>query len=289
MRNKTGSPWPEIARIARTQHGVVTARQLLGAGMSRAGITRRTQQGLLHREYRGVYRVGHRAPSVEARYLAAVLACGEGAALSHHAAAHHLGLRRGAPPAPEVTAPAARAVRGVITHKGAAGSIIHRGIPTVTVPRTIVALAPLLSIDALGELCHRAGILHRTRPQDVPFHGAPGAAKLRAILHGDHPTILSRLESDFVAALRAEGLVLPQTNRRHEEGYVDCRWPGRRLTVELDSYRFHHSRHAWEQDNRRDRAARARGDEVRRYTWADVHEHRAAMLADLSRLLGARR
>jgi hypothetical protein len=65
---------------------------------------------------------------------------------------------------------------------------------------------------------------------------------------------------------------------------VDCRWPEQRLTVELDSYRYHQSRHAWEQDRRREREARVRGDEFRRYTWSDVEEPRL-MLAELRNLL----
>lgn len=81
----------EIARIAGGQHGVVTRRQLLAAGLSAGEIARRVRTGALLREHRGVYRVGHRAPSVEARYLAAVLACGDGARLSGLAAAHLLG------------------------------------------------------------------------------------------------------------------------------------------------------------------------------------------------------
>jgi very-short-patch-repair endonuclease len=66
---------------------------------------------------------------------------------------------------------------------------------------------------------------------------------------------------------------------------VDCRWPDHRLTVELDSYRYHHSRHAWEQDRRREREARARGDEFRRYTYGDVFESPGRMLAELRDLL----
>jgi hypothetical protein len=68
---------------------------------------------------------------------------------------------------------------------------------------------------------------------------------------------------------------------------VDCRWPAHPVTVELDSYRFHHSRHAWEQDRRREREARARGDEFRRDTWGDVFELPALMLAELSGLVAA--
>jgi hypothetical protein len=62
---------------------------------------------------------------------------------------------------------------------------------------------------------------------------------------------------------------------------VDCRWPAQRLTVELDSYRYHSSRHAWEQDRRREREAHARGDDFRRYTYGDVMERPRLMLAEL--------
>jgi hypothetical protein len=67
----------ELARIAGSQHGVVTRHELLAAGISASGIRRRVHKGTLLVEYPGVYRVGHRAPTVEARYLAAVRACGE--------------------------------------------------------------------------------------------------------------------------------------------------------------------------------------------------------------------
>ena len=66
---------------------------------------------------------------------------------------------------------------------------------------------------------------------------------------------------------------------------VDARWPAFHLTVELDSYTFHRSRHAWERDRRREREAHARGDEFRRYTWNDVSEDPSLMLAELRRLL----
>ncbi len=66
---------------------------------------------------------------------------------------------------------------------------------------------------------------------------------------------------------------------------MDCRWAEHRLTVELDSYRYHRSRHAWEQDLQREREARARGDEFRRYTWGDVFESPAPMLSELHELL----
>src|SRR5436190_1161719 len=92
-----------IGRIASAQYGVVARAQLLEAGITPREIARRLGSGVLLAEFRGVYRVGHRAASVEARYMAAVLACGEGAVLSGLAAGHLLGVLKGRPPPPAVT------------------------------------------------------------------------------------------------------------------------------------------------------------------------------------------
>jgi hypothetical protein len=96
---------------------------------------------------------------------------------------------------------------------------------------------------------------------------------------------LSALERRFLRVLKAERLPLPETNHRIEGRLIDCRWPARRLTVELDSYRFHRTRHAWEQDRRREREAHARGDDFRRYTYGDVFEDQRLMLTELRSLL----
>jgi very-short-patch-repair endonuclease len=97
------------------------------------------------------------------------------------------------------------------------------------------------------------------------------------------------LERRFLRLVRDGGLPPPEVNRKAGRHYVDCRWPDHKVTVELDSYRYHHSRSAWEADHRRDRAARARGDEHRRYTWSDVFETPGATISDLAALLLARR
>jgi hypothetical protein len=284
----------ELARLAGSSHGVVTHAELLQADVTAAEIKYRLRTGALIREHRAVYRVGHRAPSLEARYLAAVRACGEHAILSGCAAAHLLGLLRGSPPPPEVTAPTERRVRGVRTRRSRRidprDAMAWRGIPVTTVARTLVDLARVLAPDDLARACHEAGVRHRTTPADVEavlarWPSARGAGKLRAVLRGDVHVTLSELEARFLSLLREAGLPLPRTNRPAGSKYVDCRWPERRLTVELDSYRYHSTRHAWEQDRRREREAYARGDEFRRYTWGDVFEHPQLMLAEMRTLL----
>ena len=282
-----------LAQLASSQHGVVTRRQLLGAGLTPYEIRYRVRSGVLLREHRGVYRVGHRAPSLEARYLAAVLACGAGARLSGRAAAHLFGLVKGPVPQPEVTVPLKKHVRGVRIHRGhlePPDRGIHRGIPITTVPRTLTDLAADLALDDLARACHEAGVRYRTTPAQVTAVLArrprmPGAPKLRLVVLGDVRVTLSALEREFVELLCEHGLPLPRMNRPAAAHHVDCRWPERRLTIELDSYRFHHSRHSWEQDRRRERDARAHGDDFRRYTWADVFEEPRQMLAELRRLL----
>jgi hypothetical protein len=280
-----------LADLAGRSHGVVTRLQLLAAGVTSDEIRWRLGTGALLREHRGVYRVGHRAPSVEARYVAAVWACGDAAVLSGRAAAHLWRILKGAAPPPEVTAPSDHRVEGVITHRArGVERTTHRGIPITTAPRTLVDLAAHLSLDALARACHEAGVLHDTTPRQVEAVLAKrtrtkGAAKLRAILSGDVQVTLSELERRFQERLEEAGLPLPETNKRAHGRRVDCRWPAHRLTVELDSYRYHRSRHAWEQDRRREREARARGDEFRRYTWGDVYEGPRLMLTELRILL----
>jgi hypothetical protein len=159
-----------------------------------------------------------------------------------------------------------------------------------TAPRTLVDLAAVFEAPQLAQACHEAGVRHRTTPAQVRRvlerqPNAKGRAKLRAILDGDEPITLSKLERGFLKLLGEAGLPLPETNRRAGGRRVDCRWPEHRLTVELDGYRYHSSRHAWEQDRCREREARARGDEFRRYTYGDVFEVPQQLLAELRALL----
>jgi very-short-patch-repair endonuclease len=280
----------KLALMASLRHGVVTRVQLLEAGLTSKEIAARVRSGALLREHRGVYRVGHRAPSVEATYLAAVLAAGEGAVLSGRAAAYLWGLIKGSPPPAVVITTTERRIQGVRTHRSRrldpADVTIFNAIPVTTVPRTLVELAAELSADALARACHEAGVRYGVTPKAVEAAlerrpNSPGARNLRRIMQGEVRVTLSKLEARFLKHIRAEKLPLPITNRPAGGHRVDCRWPEHRLTVELDSYRFHNTRHSWEQDRRREREARARGDDFRRYTYGDVMEHPGPMLREL--------
>ena len=283
-----------IRELATRSHGVVTRRELLDLGVTPEEIKTRLRKGVLIPTHRGVFRVGHHAPSIEATYLGAVKACGSGALLAGRAAAHLWGLIKISPPQPEVLTPNDRRIPGVITHRARRTELRDpaesNGIPVTSVPRTLVDIASSLPEPALARACHEAGVRFRTTPRQVEavlerLPNAAGRAKLRRVIGAKVPVTLSRLESRFLARLREARLPLPVTNKVAGSHRVDCRWPEHRLTVELDSYRFHNSRHSWEQDRLREREARLRGDEFRRYAWTDVFEAPAFMLSELRELL----
>jgi hypothetical protein len=208
----------ELARIGSSAHGVVTRVELLRVGGTVDEIRRRLRSGALLREHPGVYRVGHRAPSLEARYLAPVRARGEGALLSGRAG-YLFGALKGLAPPPEVTAPTERRVKGVKTHRSRAiQATTFRGIPVTTLPRTLVDLAAVLDLDDLARACHEAEVRYGTTPAQIGAvlvrrPHSPGAAELRAVLRGDVPVALSRLEQRFLVLLGDAGLPRPQTNR----------------------------------------------------------------------------
>jgi very-short-patch-repair endonuclease len=214
--------------------------------------------------------------------------------LCGRAAGHLLGVLRGTPPQPEVVASTKRSIRGIETRRSirmaALGRARWNGVPVTSVAQTLVDLAAVLSEGELARACHEAGVRHRTTPRQVQaaldrYPRVPGAAKLRRVIGAGVPVTLSELERRFLRVLREAGLPLPHTNRPVGARRVDCIWQDRRLIVELDSYRFHSSRHAWEQDRRREREARARGYEFRRYTYGDVFERPELMLRELRELL----
>lgn len=276
---------------ATRQHGRISRRQLLAAGIGAKQIDRWVAAGLLVPVHRGVYAMGHRAPSVAADYMAAALACGTRAVLSHRAAAFTMRLMHGNPPRPEITVPTTADLRrpGIHIHRvhtlHRLDHAVHDRIPITIVPRILLDLAPTTAPTELTRLCHEAWMRHRTTPDQVEACIArnphkPGAGRLRRALGSD--VTLSFLEDAFLDLLTAHDLPLPRTNIHHKQDKVDCRWPHLDLTVELVTYRYHATRQGFESD-----VARRRRSNHLAYTYGDVTERAAATAADLRPLLAS--
>jgi very-short-patch-repair endonuclease len=246
MRKKRATPDQLIARIVARQHGVVTSAQLLEAGLSAPGVTRRVAAGRLHRIHRGVYALGNPNLTREGHWRAAVLACGEGAVLSHESAAALWKLSPTSPAVVHITIPGSngrRKRRGIVIHRSTtltpADTTIHRGIPVTTVART-----------------------------------------LRDLGYGPERT-RSELERLFLRLCRRHGVPKPKVNVRIGPFQVDCLWRAELLVVELDSWRYHSDRRAFQADRARDRELKLRGYEVLRFTDREVSAEPEAVISSL--------
>jgi very-short-patch-repair endonuclease len=284
-----------IGRLAERQHGVVTRAQLLELGLNRGAITHRVDLGRLRPIHRGVYTIGHRLLTRDGRWMAAVLACGSGAVLSHHAAAALWGIRQS--DRIEVTSRTTlRGRKGLIVHRSPLRDderTTHRKIPTTTVPRTLLDLSAVVRPDALRSALRQAEQLRLTDPLSLHdlanrYPRRPGLAAIKALLEEASigaNIIRSELEERFQAFLLKAGLPLPKTNQRVEGYEVDCVWPEQRLIVELDGHATHSPTHAFEGDRARDRRLEAAGWHVIRITWRQLHEEPHMVEADLRLLL----
>jgi hypothetical protein len=278
-----------IGRIAARQHGRISHSQLVAAGVDRNRIARWTADGRLRRVHREVYAVGHTAASLHADLMAAVLACGASAVVSHRSAAHALGIVARQPRLPEITvaSTAGRLRPGIVVHRvralPTADTTRLHGIAIATVPRVLLDLAPTTSPTELTRAGHEAWVRYRTAPAHVEACIArnptkKGAAKLLRALGSD--VTLSDLEDGFLALLHRHGLPRPRTNIDVAGDKVDCHWPQLGLTIELLGYRFHASRRAFEDD-----VARRRRSHHLAYTWGDVFERGDRTAAELTPLL----
>jgi very-short-patch-repair endonuclease/predicted transcriptional regulator of viral defense system len=290
-----------LSEVATRQHGVVGRWQLVDLGLSRHAIRHRVAAGRLHALRPGVYSVGHRAVAREGWWMAAVLAIGPDAVLSHRSAAALWGLRATSQSRVEVTV--ARPLRtrsGIQLHRGKVPTdevTVRIGIPVTTVPRTLVDLAAVLRTADLRRAAEQAEALRLADP--VPLktvvqrhRGRHGAGRLRAIVDdGIEATITrSELERRFLSFIEEHGLPRPQVNVAMEVNGIrieaDCVWRAQRTIVELDGHTFHSDRHAFERDRERDRLLQAAGWRVVRITWSQLHLQPAAVLRDLNELLG---
>lgn len=275
MREESSTGDRRIATIAGQQHGVVTLEQLKAAGIGRTEVTRRVQAGRLHRLYRGVYAVGHRSLSWRGRWLAAVLAAGDGAVLSHVSAVALWQFLR------PISGPVHVTVGAAVRRKSRPGLWIHRSRTLtsrdVTRRHGIAVTNPARTIeDIRGEvdpyLFRRA-----LRQAELAGHRVP------------HLSATKRTRSDlellFLALCDEHGLPRPVVNRRVRGRRVDFFWPEHQVAVETDSWEYHRGSVSFEDDHARDLELRAHGITTRRYTGDQIELSAEAVVADLRAVL----
>lgn len=293
-----------LSSLATRQHGVVTLAQLKALGLSSSGVRNRVAAGRLHRIHRGVYAVGHARLTDKGRWLAAVLACGPDAALSHRSAASHLGLLHSTRSESDVTTTrrAGRLVAGVDAHFARRLDVSEiekvEGIRCTTVARTLLDLADVVKRRVLERAVDKAEVLRvfdgcALEAVLERAAGRRGAPLLRSILKENQigATITeSELEEHFLALCGVAGIPLPLVNQwiLLEGGAVraDFLWPDQRLIVETDGRRVHATSRAFEHDRRRDQRLMLAGYRVVRCTWRQVVSEPQQLAATIRRLLG---
>lgn len=285
MAGETVQTWaPAAWKLVHRQHGVVTRRQLLALGLSPRAIEHRLKRGRLHPLWRGVYAVGRRDVSRKGRLLAAVLACGEEALLSHRSAAELWGLLEFRAAPIHVTVVASRAPRrpGIRVHRRArllaADRTTQLGIPITCPAVTLIDLAAERE-PQLEQAVNAADRLRLIDPEEL-WHeitlrgGRPGVNRMRAILDG--PTFAptdSALERRFLKLIAESGLPLPHTQVELNGHRVDFFWPDLGLVVETDGLRYHRTAQQQTKDLRRDQAHTAAGLRTLRFAASQVfHE-----------------
>jgi very-short-patch-repair endonuclease len=276
MRNKRDRREQEISGVAVRQHGVISSRQLESLGFDRAAIHRRAVAGRLHRVHRGVYVVGHPSLSLESRWMAAVLACGEGALLSHTSAASLLGFLRPAPGLIHVSVPTysgRRGHTGVRLHRCASlrGQPLasRRGIPVTSPARTIEDIEGVLPAWQVRKAVRQAEI---------------SGVRLGPKTKTDRTR--SDLERDFLRLCRRFGIPAPEVNVKVGRWTVDFLWREERIAVETDFYNYHRGRVAFQDDHARDLDLRRRELAVHRFSEEQVSEQPEEVARGLREALG---
>ena len=245
-----GAPDARVARHAAEQQGRVSVHQLAVCGLDDSAIARRVVKGLLHRVHIGVYAVGHPGETLHAKFMAAVLAGGEGAVLSHWAAAALWGILRWEDRPVDVT------VRGSGNRRQRTGLRFHRsrslgphdvtarhGIRVVSVARMLLEIAPQLSDRRLRRAVRQGLAENLVTPHEIQDviargNGHRGTKRLAVAAGAPAPT-LSGHEDDVLDLVLAGGLEHPDINRPLVVGGItykpDMRWAAQRLILEVDS------------------------------------------------------
>lgn len=264
--------------------------------MGRRAIAGRLKRGQLHEVFRGVYVVGVRRISKRGRWMAAVLACGNGAVLSHRSAAR---LWRFLPPAAErvdVIALGSRVERqGIDGHRSPLQDdewLVHDGIPVTSPFRTIFDLAAVAEMREVERAFHEAEARQLTDRISLPlllerYPGRHGSRKVRALLEARGPIGITRndFEEAFLALVERRGLPRPRMNAdlaiRGRFFEIDALWECERVALELDSRGIHGTHKKFESDRLRDRILVAEGWRTMRITWRQLQDEPEAIAEDL--------
>jgi very-short-patch-repair endonuclease len=276
--------WDEaIGELAGGQHGVVSLAQLLELGLTRAAVEGRVRRKRLFRLHRGVYAVGHRALTPNAHCIAAVYACGPGALLSHRSAGAKHGVLGWSPGRIEVTVTGRRRPKGgIAVHHSRSIHPDDRtfvdGIPATSVARTLVDLAEVLDERQLTKAVHQAEVrrmfdLRAIEAALARVPGRKGRHRLKRVLtaYRSEPHLLrSEAERRLKQLCEQHNLPQPQFNAWIAGHELDVYWPEAKLALEFDGAATHHTRHAFHDDRRRDRALATEGIQTVRVTWPDL-------------------
>jgi very-short-patch-repair endonuclease len=279
MYGNLDRPPPDHAIVALSegQHGVVTRKQLTALGLGKSAIDARIRSGRLHRVHQGVYAVGRPTLALHGRFIAAVLSCGPGAALSHFAAGVVLGVlpERGA--RIDVTVPGTggrRRRKAVIIHRAAlppADVATKHGIPVTTPARTLVDLADVLPRRRLERALDEAAYLRLDLAQLRPRPGRRGSGLLAQVLRRHEPGTTrtrSPLEETMLTLRHRFRLPTPEVNTSIHGYECDFVWREQRLIVETDGWEAHGTRAAFERDRHRDADLLAAGWRVLRLSYS---------------------
>jgi very-short-patch-repair endonuclease len=272
---------------------MVTRLQLLGMGLSAREIDNRVRTGRLWRVYNGVYSVGRPPVTPHERAMAAVLACGPGAALSHRSggALWELRLRWTAPL--DVTTRWDRRRKGIRIHRSPLDRrdvTRHYGIPVTTLARTLLDLAEVLDTPSLTRAVNEARLRRKATLTDLEelLDRSPGRAtkRLRPFVERVSGPTRSEFEDAFLAFVQRHGLPIPETNQIVAGYEVDVLFREQRLVVELDGREFHEN--AFEEDRERDATLLSAGFPVLRITWHRLTHQEQSEADRLQRLLDQR-
>lgn len=289
-----------IGELAGSQHGVVARRQLLDLGIGPGAISTRLTRGYLHAVHHGIYAVGHPVLTRYSRWMAAVLACGPGAVLSHRSAAALWGLLN-VSTQPEVTRPGRFRKRpGIAAHFGAVPAderTVREGIPVTSVPRAILDLAGLGARRQVQRVMYEAEVRQLTDEFSVPdllarYPRRAGAPLLQELLT-DGPAVrgtpINRIEDRFADLLDQHNVPQPRFNPHlsvaGRQFRPDCLWQQDKLLVELDGAAVHGTRKAFEGDRERDRILLAAGYRTMRVTWRQLEREPDSLITHLRSVL----